>query len=132
MDDGVVVLPSFTVVSFVNGSIALLGTLERMSARTTPMFSGIMPLYLNYLHLSQILHPMFCFSTAYLGWQIIKELRRSGAFGSTAAYSDTPGSPARRSRLLSTASAVSLGTGNSGGFVPFNGRGHSLSTNQTS
>ena len=130
MDDGVSILPSFTVVSFVNGSIALLTAFERMSARMTPMFSGMMPLYLNYIHLSQILHPLFCFAGAYLGWQIIKELRRSGAFASPGYVgpATTTQDQEPRGRLLSTSSMTS----SSRNFVPFNGRGHSLSTPQTS
>jgi hypothetical protein len=133
MDDGVSILPSFTVVSFVNGSIAMLTALERMSSRMTPLFSGMMPLYLNYIHLSQILHPLLCFSGAYLGWQIIKELRRSGAFASPgyAGQSDNvfqQNQEQQRGRLLSTSSIAS----NSRNFVPFNGRGHSLSEPQPS
>ena len=126
MDDGVSILPSFTVVSFVNGSIAMLTAFERMSARMTPMFSGMMPLYLNYVHLSQILHPLFCFAGAYLGWQIIKELRRSGAFASPGYVGPAASQPDQepRGRLLSTSSVTS----SSRNFVPFNGRGHSLST----
>jgi hypothetical protein len=124
MEDGVVILPSFTVVSFVNGSIALLSTLERMSARATPMFSGLMPLYLNYIHLSQILHPILCFGGAYLGWQIIKELRRSGAFSSSGYATGEGQTSPPRPRILSTGISGSMGNG---GFVPFNGRGHSLS-----
>lgn len=130
MDDGVSILPSFTVVSFVNGSIALLTAFERMSARMTPMFSGMMPLYLNYIHLSQILHPLLCFAGAYLGWQIIKELRRSGAFASPGYVGPVTAPEAQepRGRLLST-SSIASGSRN---FVPFNGRGHSLATPQTS
>lgn len=133
MDDGVSILPSFTVVSFVNGSISMLSAFERMSARMTPLFSGMMPLYLNYIHLSQILHPLLCFAGAYLGWQIIKELRRSGAFASPGYVGDnlnnafqTSQEPAR-GRLLSTASSINSSSRN---FVPFNGRGHSLSMTQ--
>ena len=58
MDDGVSVIPSFTVVSFVNGCITMLSALERMSDRHTPLFSGVIPLYLNYIHLSQLVHPI--------------------------------------------------------------------------
>ena len=133
MDDGVSILPSFTVVSFVNGSIAMLTALERMSARMTPLFSGMMPLYLNYIHLAQILHPLLCFAGAYFGWQIIKELRRSGAFASPGyvGQSDNlfqPNQEQQRGRLLSTSSITS----NSRNFVPFNGRGQSLSEPQPS
>jgi len=128
MDDGVSLLPSYTVVSFVNGCITLLSALEQMSARRTPLFSGLMPLYLNYIHLSQIAHPILCFAGAYMGWQIIKELRRSGlAQSSTAADRLMPTPPVPmpvvQGRLLSGASSV-VGSQT---FAPFTGRGHSLS-----
>lgn len=119
-EDGAAVLPSFTVVSFVNGSITLLSAFERMSERRTPLFSGIMPLYLNYIHLSQLVHPILCFAGAYMGWQIIKELRRSGVIGAAVLAADGPMEP-RRARVLSSA-----GASMTGGFEPFTGRGHSL------
>ena len=126
MDDGATILPSFTVVSFVNGSIALLSAFERMSARHTPMFSGIMPLYLNYLHLSQIAHPLLCFAGAYMGWQIIKELRRSGAIASAVTQSLFPTSGTATPQTLPTSQPRVLSASTSG-FAPFTGRGHSLS-----
>lgn len=123
MEDGVNVLPSYTVVSFVNGCITLLSAFEQMSARRSPMFSGVMPLYLNYMHLSQLAHPLLCFAGAYMGWQIIKELRRTGVVQSA-----TTAEPPRMPRtdtghLLANSGLVT----NQTAFTPFTGRGHSLS-----
>ena len=128
MEDGVNVLPSYTVVSFVNGCITLLSAFEQMSARHTPMFSGVMPLYLNYIHLTQLAHPLLCFAGAYMGWQIIKELRRSGIVQS-ATISEAPLMPRTDTgRLLTSSTTLSSQTA----FTPFTGRGHSLSRETTS
>lgn len=129
MDDGMTLLPSFTVVSFVNGCITMLSTFERMSARRSPLFSGLMPLYLNYMHLEQLLHPLLCFAGAYMGWQIIKELRRTGLVQS--APTAAVGFQDRRI-LVQPPQEVSgrpLGSSrqNSSSFTAFSGRGHSLS-----
>lgn len=128
MDDGVGVIPSYTVVSFVNGCISMLSGFERMSARHTPMFSGAMPLYLNYIHLSQLIHPILCFAGAYMGWQIIKELRRTGisaAQSNPTALFPTAGSPNIAPQPLQPGRSLST-IGSSNGFTPFTGRGHSL------
>ena len=125
MDDGISVLPSFTVVSFVNGCIAMLSAFERMSARRTPLFSGFMPLYLNYIHLSQLVHPLLCFAGAYMGWQIIKELRRTGLAQSSTLITENPGATVSTGRVLSGLSGSDVASGQS--FTPFTGRGHSLS-----
>ena len=125
MDDGMTILPSYTVVSFVNGCITLLSTFERMSARRTPLFSGIMPLYLNYLHLEQLLHPLLCFAGAYMGWQIIKELRRSGLVQS--APTAAVGFENRRIVVPAVPEAPGRVLGSQSSFTPFSGRGHSLS-----
>lgn len=127
-DDGPGILPSFTVVSFVNGSISLLSAFERMSGRRSPLFSGVMPLYLNYIHLEQILHPILCFAGAYMGWQIIKELRRSGVIGAAVLSAEAiPAPQARQGRVLSSAGGSTVGFSGTG-FEPFRGRGHSLRT----
>lgn len=128
MEDGVSILPSYTVVSFVNGCIMMLSTLERLSSRRTPLFSGLMPLYLNYIHLTQILHPLLCFGGAYMGWQVIKELRRTGVFQSVTA---TPIGPAERPPDVGRVLSNSNNSGSS--FAPFSGTGRSLSqmTNST-
>jgi hypothetical protein len=122
MEDGTAILPSYTVVSFVNGCIMMLSAFENMSARRTPMFAGAMPLYLNYIHMTQLLHPLLCFAGAYMGWQVIKELRRTGVFQSATA---TPPQVLERrpdqGRLLSA--SVASGTS----FAPFSGTGRSLS-----
>ena len=121
MDDGATLLPSFTVVSFVNGSIMMLSALEAMSARRTPLFSGFMPLYLNYIHLTQVLHPLLCFAGAYMGWQVIKELRRTGVFQSATTQPSVVERRPDPGRLLSTTSV------NGSSFAPFSGTGRSLS-----
>jgi hypothetical protein len=122
VEDGATMLPSFTVVSFVNGCIMMLSAFENLSARRTPLFSGLMPLYLNYIHMTQIVHPILCFAGAYMGWQVIKELRRTGVFQSTA---NAPQVILERrldqGRTLSN--PVSSGTS----FAPFSGTGRSLS-----
>jgi hypothetical protein len=122
VDDGVSLLPSFTVVSFVNGSIMMLSALEAMSARRTPMFSGYMPLYLNYIHLTQVLHPLLCFAGAYMGWQIIKELRRTGVFQSATVATQAP-MERRQDPGRQLSSTVTSGSS----FAPFSGTGRSLS-----
>ena len=122
MEDGASILPSYTVVSFVNGCILMLSAFENMSARRTPLFSGLMPLYLNYIHMTQIIHPLLCFAGAYMGWQVIKELRRTGVFQSVTSVPTVIGE--RRpepGRTLSN--PVSSGTS----FAPFSGTGRSLS-----
>lgn len=122
MEDGTAILPSYTVVSFINGCIMLLSAFENMSARRTPMFAGAMPLYLNYIHMTQLLHPLLCFAGAYMGWQVIKELRRTGVFQS-ATMAQPPVVERRpdQGRLLSA--SVASGTS----FAPFSGTGRSLS-----
>lgn len=129
MDDGVSLLPSYTVVSFVNGCITMLSAFEQMSSRRTPMFAGVMPLYLNYVHLSQLVHPLFCFAGAYMGWQIIKELRRSGLAQSSTIMTDRlmppqATMPTVQGRVLSSGGTATPGAQT---FAPFTGRGHSLS-----
>ena len=126
MDDGMTILPSFTVVSFVNGCIAMLSTFERMSARRTPLFSGLMPLYLNYVHLEQLAHPLLCFAGAYMGWQIIKELRRSGLVESAATAA--VGFQDRRIIVPPPVEVPGRVLGQQASFTPFSGRGHSLSS----
>ena len=122
MEDGVSILPSYTVVSFVNGCIMMLSTFERMSARKTPLFSGFMPLYLNYIHLTQLLHPILCFGGAYMGWQIIKELRRSGVFQSVTTAQAVP-----LERRPDVGRVLSSTATSGAAFAPFSGTGRSLS-----
>jgi len=116
--EGLSSLSSFAVVSFLSGSINGLAALQMIASTRGPLFSGFLPLVIDYIRFSDIAHPLICFSSAYFAWQLLRELRRANeALAPNADPQPITGGVRRR---LPQQNAE---------FQPFQGTGHSLSSN---
>ena len=116
--EGLSSLSSFSVVSFLSGSINGLAALQMISSTRGPLFSGLLPLVIDYIRFSDLAHPLICFASSYFAWMLLKELRRASAALGPAEVSNITGSAVRR-RVPMPSSA----------FQPFQGAGHSLGAN---
>ena len=124
--EGLNSLSSFTMVSFLSGSINGIAALQLMIAAKGPLFSGLLPLVVNYIRFSDLVHPALCLGSAYLAWMLLKEIRRVNAVitdrSQTTAVDGTAeltGGTSLRRRLPGATAATE--------FRPFQGTGHSLS-----
>jgi hypothetical protein len=124
--EGLSSLSSFTMVSFLSGSINGIAALQMMLASKGPIFSGLLPLVINYIRFADLAHPVFCLGSAYCAWMLLKELRRVNAVitdrseePDTQSTSLLTGGTSLRRRLPGASSVTE--------FRPFQGTGHSLS-----
>lgn len=117
--EGMPSLSSFTVVSFLSGSVNGIAALQMMAALNGPVFSSILPMVIDYIRFSDIVFPLLCLGSSYCGWMLMKELRRASSLIEGQTGQSITGSLTRR-RVPVQPSASD--------FRPFQGVAHSLST----
>lgn len=115
--EGLMQLQNFTVMSFLSGSINGLAALQMVASNPGPLFSGLLPLLINYIRFSDLAFPMLCLGGSYCGWLLLKELRVASAIIDGGAGQALTGSAVVRRRVPQT---------NANEFRPFSGVAHSL------
>merc|ERR1712232_145317 len=75
MPSGTRWLPTYTVVTFINGSVGLLALLEKAVFSKFPLFALSNPLVINMVHGIVAAGPVLSFAGVYYAYQYLKELR---------------------------------------------------------
>jgi len=72
-------LPTFVIMSFINGSIQFLGLVERTMFGKFALMSFANPAVVNIYHLFLMSGPILSFASVYVGYQLLKEIRQIAA-----------------------------------------------------
>ena len=125
--EGLTSLASFTIVTFLSGSINGLAAIQMLNNNPGPLFSGLLPLLINYIRFADIVSPLLCLGSCYCAWMLFRELRRVNA-------AIAPGNDIENTQEITGASttrrrpqAATTATE----FRPFQGVGRSLVTNES-
>eukprot|EP00392_Amoebophrya_sp_AT5.2_P003833 g3838.t1 len=141
---GIPWLPTYTVLSFLNGSVGALGLMEKVVFSKFAFLSFANPLPINLVHAVVLFAPLCSFAGVYYAHGFLKELRMLHANGSVVDTSIEAGafSAAAMNRAggqeagASSSSGVNLqetGLGAQRGphpsnLVPFSGRPHTITS----
>ncbi|CAD7933794.1 unnamed protein product [Amoebophrya sp. A120] len=132
---GIAWLPTYTVLSFLNGSVAALSLLEKIAFSKFAFLSLTNPFAVNFVHAVVLAAPVCSFAGVYYSHQLLKELRamhsasgslvdtslditqQNAALAGGLASSSTPGA-LPGTEMHRSAAAQNL--------VPFSGRPHTI------